>query len=1324
MALSGTLQTLSLAEIFQTLERSKATGVLRLVSIDGARDIILSEGDVCNVDNRDPNSHITLAHRMQAAGVIEDAGLNDAIGSTSGGQSVIRIMGEHGIGSDIYSEAITNQLMDELFDVFTWTQADFEFLEFGSGDPEIDGVIDESSSLGISIKTNTVLMESARRLDEWERARAIIKNEHIIVSQVAGRESELQALTAEYPARAIIPLINGVNSVENIINESVATRLDIFLKIAEYINEGLLLILSTPQIVANAQSLEQQESYAEAAQLYRRAIANNPDDSGVRVALAGALEKQGDGPEAAGCYAELALGFIRDGNLEKACNAGKRSVELGGGHFERQTYIQCLESSGRIDEATEQMRRLAEFHMNNRQWSEAKEVCHQVLSVSANDEAAMHIMSLAFIHTCDLALKEHEVACVYCSQINNRNSISCENCSARLHKLCRNCHSETACSDSVCLFCGKSPHILESNEQESGLLEAINDVDKEYRSQIQRAIDLRDTGDLEKALAVWKELAQKNSGSQSIHQHIRDLETEIHNQNVEKLISKGNAARRGRRYAKAVAAYKNALRVISPRDLRKDRLESILAATIKDKHRTFTLYGIAGITLLITGWLAAQPHIDYYFYEKEVRSVQTEFKNKMLSGGGTNTYMEIAAKANELTTRGATLSERVQLNLVPMVQQAQSDAREKLSLESLDQINDALKSGDFTKSDDLIRKFKSAYGATFKKEIITKLYDQVLAGKESEEIRKQMIENAPKLYQAAEALLKKGNYRESLNHMKELSESPDQVIAQKANVHIKDLSEKLNSCKSSLELAGKLINSDLLNSKKTLMRIEGQCQAWELTEDWVKFNKIVSQRLQQASLKFKSINASTEIKELESFISSYPGTTESDKARQILNNLRNEVEAVNRAKDKLQKYEDSKSWEQYHLAAKRLMRDFGKKHGGEIDFPLIIDATPEDAIITIDGKVLTVQPYRYKWADDSKIEISKEGFDTVELKLSQLKHSCKYSQVLNRKILKTINTRGPSVKMLKTKMGILAASKSNVSLLNSQHEFMASIPVGNLGFLADNLERWASFIFHNDEIIVIPTESRSLTVTDQNGETIKVHSLKQDVGNLPLVYINELFGADWRLATSNNGLAIGDIAGDLKVVQAGHRVMAGPMHIDDGQDVLLVFVSHTGQFIGFDEANGKVVWTADSGAAHIGSIEEVAPLKYITTLDDSRLAMFEFNGGGVVKLWEKPLPKSIVAEPLIQGGMVYLPLKEEVVVYNLKGIKQLSIKAPEGISAIGAHNKAGIAIANNKNQVLFYSPQGELSWVRSLESKASSLLVIENRVFIGTNTSQVFILAP
>ncbi|MFW5829902.1 MAG: DUF4388 domain-containing protein, partial [Planctomycetota bacterium] len=138
MALSGTLRTLSLAEIFQTLARTAATGVLRLDAVEQGADVVFDRGAIIQIIDRSVRGDQDLLLRLMACGVIDRDEYSRLQESGSGGYVTLHHLVRQGRLQDESVHGAVQQLMqDQIFDLFTWDEANFTFVEEGQGD-EID----------------------------------------------------------------------------------------------------------------------------------------------------------------------------------------------------------------------------------------------------------------------------------------------------------------------------------------------------------------------------------------------------------------------------------------------------------------------------------------------------------------------------------------------------------------------------------------------------------------------------------------------------------------------------------------------------------------------------------------------------------------------------------------------------------------------------------------------------------------------------------------------------------------------------------------------------------------------------------------------------------------------------------------------------------------------------------------------------------------------------------------------------------------------------------------------------------------------------------
>lgn len=118
-------------------------------------------------------------------------------------------------------EALREQIEEEIFDMFMWQGAAFEFLEGPSGRA---AATDPLAGFSFDVNVTSLLMEAARRQDELLRLRSILHDEEIVLypaaSSVPGSSlgNDLEA------ARGVLALADGKRTLREIVQASLYPR--------------------------------------------------------------------------------------------------------------------------------------------------------------------------------------------------------------------------------------------------------------------------------------------------------------------------------------------------------------------------------------------------------------------------------------------------------------------------------------------------------------------------------------------------------------------------------------------------------------------------------------------------------------------------------------------------------------------------------------------------------------------------------------------------------------------------------------------------------------------------------------------------------------------------------------------------------------------------------------------------------------------------------------------------------------------------------------------------------------------------------------------
>jgi hypothetical protein len=164
VAIEGPLKELGIHDVFQLLDLSRKTGVLRVRSEirQNAGMVFFDKGAVIGAEIKS-NPH-PLGGLLLRAGKISEEDLTRARGMQQNGDS--RRLGEIliEIGSITRRELdrqVRSQVEEVIFELLSWAEGYFSFEE---------GEVAESpAEADIRITTEALVMEAARRIDEWSR---------------------------------------------------------------------------------------------------------------------------------------------------------------------------------------------------------------------------------------------------------------------------------------------------------------------------------------------------------------------------------------------------------------------------------------------------------------------------------------------------------------------------------------------------------------------------------------------------------------------------------------------------------------------------------------------------------------------------------------------------------------------------------------------------------------------------------------------------------------------------------------------------------------------------------------------------------------------------------------------------------------------------------------------------------------------------------------------------------------------------------------------------------------------------------------------------
>src|SRR6266516_2324552 len=212
MAIEGPLRELGIHDVFQLLDLSRKTGVLRVTSDlrHNAGTIYFEDGAIIFAEIRS-NPH-PLGALLLRTGKIGEADLERARDMQQR-QGDTRLLGEilvslGAITPRELQRQVRFQIEEVVFEVMGWREGYFSFTE--------GPLSDVATETAVRIPTEALLMEGARRIDEWSRIESRIPHLGVVpmlAPPQEGGEGELDLLPPEWEMLAMIDGARDVRAI-------------------------------------------------------------------------------------------------------------------------------------------------------------------------------------------------------------------------------------------------------------------------------------------------------------------------------------------------------------------------------------------------------------------------------------------------------------------------------------------------------------------------------------------------------------------------------------------------------------------------------------------------------------------------------------------------------------------------------------------------------------------------------------------------------------------------------------------------------------------------------------------------------------------------------------------------------------------------------------------------------------------------------------------------------------------------------------------------------------------------------------------------------
>ncbi|CAN5381904.1 hypothetical protein BH09GEM1_BH09GEM1_05790 [soil metagenome] len=253
MAIEGPLRELGIHDVFQLLDLSRKTGALRVTSElrDDAGDVLFDSGRVIHASiQSNPTSIERILRQAGRIGDPEMAAAEAVVGGVGLGDRLVlaRVITQRELERQLQM-AIENVI----FELMSWREGFFSFEERPVSDVPLDA--------RIRISTESLLMEGARRIDEWSRIADKVPSLSVVPTLAPVEEERASVLDLLPHEWEVLMMIDGERDLRGIAASLGSSEFEIAKIAYGLVSTGVIRLrvperTSTHSIAALTQSTE------------------------------------------------------------------------------------------------------------------------------------------------------------------------------------------------------------------------------------------------------------------------------------------------------------------------------------------------------------------------------------------------------------------------------------------------------------------------------------------------------------------------------------------------------------------------------------------------------------------------------------------------------------------------------------------------------------------------------------------------------------------------------------------------------------------------------------------------------------------------------------------------------------------------------------------------------------------------------------------------------------------------------------------------------------------------------------------------------------
>jgi outer membrane protein assembly factor BamB/TolA-binding protein len=398
MELKGDLSNFALEEVFKSITSSSKEGTLIVYDNKSRKEIYFGRDGVRLLSTGERKG-FALGELLIKKHIITPAQLSQALTTQKTTNlklgEIICHLGF--LKQEDLNKVLSNQIEDEICDIFRWSEAKFEFIE---GTLPTQPLIAEERPVAIlTLDVNVLIDKISQRHNEWEKVKSLFNNPRSIFKVAEDCEEKFTTIKLTPNEKLIFSLMGGYKILEDIVQESSFQAAETYKTVYDLVQKKIIQEIGTNELKDYAKQLRKDKKLDDASFFYQQAIRMNPKDLTSIENYAEILEKLDRPTQAGEEYKKLGGLLSEKSDTNLAIVAYKKALSFL--PLDETIYVllfNLLVIQGQISEAVSIAKELIKQYYRSKKTNEILTWAEKISSIKKTDLEVRAYVAASYFH--------------------------------------------------------------------------------------------------------------------------------------------------------------------------------------------------------------------------------------------------------------------------------------------------------------------------------------------------------------------------------------------------------------------------------------------------------------------------------------------------------------------------------------------------------------------------------------------------------------------------------------------------------------------------------------------------------------------------------------------------------------------------------------------------------------------------------------------------------------------------------------------------------------------------------------------------------------